>query len=118
MANRNKTAGNNYERQIMNELIKMGYDVKTARNESRTMDAKGVDIVGNFPFHAQCKLTCNIPNYHKLITTMPDDKPGIIFHGKVEKANTQFVKKGEYVTMEKETFYDLMHKWNNMEQSK
>ena len=55
MANRNRTAGNNFERLIVNELKELGFDdVVTSRAESRNMDNRGVDIFGNnFPFYIQ-----------------------------------------------------------------
>lgn len=110
MSNRNRTSGNTYELKIVHELKDMGYHVSTSRNESRTMDAKKVDIVGDFPFHVQCKNTTTRPDYNTILNEMPDDKPNLIFHKLTAKANTKFITQGEFVIMKKETFYNLI-KW-------
>ena len=53
MANRNRTAGNQYERDIVNELKEHGYDVVTTRSESRNADNAGIDV-RNYPYHTKC----------------------------------------------------------------
>ena len=105
MANRNRTAGNSLERLIVRELKELGYlDVVTARAESRNMDNKGIDVFGDsLPFYVQCKLSKDRPNYHKLILDtkgLDNKKPLFVFHRLVEKANSSFVAKGDYVIME------------------
>lgn len=102
MASRNRTAGNNYERQIAKELREFGFEAVTSRSESRNLDAKGIDLVTNFPMKPQMKSAINQPNIHKLLTETEAD---IIFFKKTEKANKRFVTKGEYVMMKKEDFY-------------
>ena len=106
MANRNKTAGNNYERQIAQELRDMGYEAVTSRQESRSLDNAGVDLVTNFPYAPQMKCSINQPNIHKLLT---ETEAEIIFFKKLEKANKKFVGKGEYIMMKKTDFYDILH---------
>lgn len=109
----NRTAGNNYERQIVNELKELGFDAVTARAESRNMDAKKVDVFGkNLPIHIQCK---NSKDNFKVSAyfeenedIFPGDKPVVIFHKKTKKANKKFIKEGEYVYMKKEDFYKLL----------
>lgn len=111
-ANRNRNAGNGYERLIVNELKGEGYeDVVTSRAESRNMDNKGVDIFGaSLPVHIQCKNSKSWQDLHKLLTSelLPDDKPTVVFHRKTKKANTRFVTQGDYVSMKKEDFYELL----------
>jgi hypothetical protein len=88
-----------------------GKNVVTTRSESKALDNKGVDIFGDkLPFYVQCKVMQNNPNYHELITRkeLPKDKPLVVFHKKVEKAGEKFMPKGEYVTMTKEVFYNLI----------
>lgn len=112
MSTRNREAGNAYERQIVNELKDRGYsDITTTRAESRNMDNKGVDIMGNIPFYVQCKLSINNPNYHKLLysSLLPKDKPTVVFHGKCEKAKVNFIKKADYVIMTKDYFYNIIN---------
>ena len=126
MANRNRNAGNGYERKIVNELKGMNFpSVITSRSESRNMDNAGVDIFDTkqnpnegeriLPVHIQCKNSKTNVNYHKLLTSedLPDDKDTVIFHKKTEKVGNRFYGRGEYVIMKKETFYDLLnHKTN------
>lgn len=105
---RNRDAGHKFERDVVTELKKLGYDVSTSRNESRKMDAMKVDIVGNFPYHIQCKNTQNRPDYNSLIGEMPKDKPCLVFHRQTHKANKKFMTDGDFVIMSKETFYNLI----------
>lgn len=102
MANRNRTAGHNYERQIAQELRKLGFEAVTSRYESRSMDDSGVDLVSNFPLNPQMKVSINQPNVHELTTTTDAE---IVFFKKVQKAGSRFMVKGEYVMMRKEDFY-------------
>jgi Holliday junction resolvase len=104
----NRTAGHKYERDTVKKLKDLGYaDVVTSRAESRNMDNRGVDIFGpSMPFHVQCKNSVRDLKYHKLFKNdkLPNDKPLVIFHKRTQKANKRFVKVGEYVIMEYETF--------------
>jgi Holliday junction resolvase len=107
-SNRNRTAGHNFERLIVKELKELGYDVVSARSESKNMDDRGVDIFGpDFPYYVQCKNSKTYQKLHELITSekLPKDKDTIVFQRKTRKANTKFVTEGDYVSMSKETFY-------------
>jgi Holliday junction resolvase len=102
MANRNRTAGHNYERQIAQELRKLGFEAVTSRYESRSLDDSGVDLASNFPLNPQMKVSINQPNVHELMTTTDAE---ILFFKKVLKVGYKFMGKGEYVMMRKEDFY-------------
>jgi len=104
----NRTAGNNFERIIVRELKELGYDVTTSRNESRKMDAMQVDIMGDIPYHIQCKNSKNKPKYDKLLKEMPDDKVPVVFHRQTHKAGKNFVTDGDFVIMRKEDFYEIL----------
>lgn len=104
----NRTAGNNFERTIVNELKKLNYNVCTSRNESRKMDALKVDIMGDIPYHIQCKNSQNKPKYEVLLKEMPHDKVPVVFHRQTHKANSNFVTDGDYVIMRKEDFYEIL----------
>ena len=107
----NRTAGHNYERLIGRELKEFGYNTKTTRQESHTLDALKIDVIAdNMPFHIQCKTTNQTFNYSKFYTKeyKEQDKPNLIFHKKTKRANTNFVTEGEYVIMKKEDFYKLL----------
>ncbi len=80
MNSRNK--GNSFERKIMNELLELGYDCLTSRNESKRLDDAGVDLVDNTPFYFQLKKTERLPNLHQVIKDMPDAKIRTVLHCK------------------------------------
>lgn len=108
----NRTRGNNYERQIVNELKDLGFlDVVTSRAESRNMDNKGVDVFGHsLPVYIQAKNYTKYPDSHSLLTSelLPTEKPTVIFHKKTKKANSKFMTQGEYVYMNKDLFYEVL----------
>jgi hypothetical protein len=110
MASRNRTAGNNYERQIAKELRDMGFKAVTSRSESRNLDAKGIDLVTDFPLAPQMKCSINQPNVHELLTTTEAE---VIFYKKVLKAKKKFTTKGEYIMMKKSDFYKLIEEIYN-----
>lgn len=105
MANRNRDAGHRYELNILGKLKELFPDILTSRNESRSLDAKKVDFCNTKEFNFQCKLSINQPNV-RILDQMPSGK-NVIVYGKVEKANTHFVKKGDYVIMKLSTFIEL-----------
>jgi hypothetical protein len=116
MPRNNRTAGNNYEREIRLELRELGFnDVETSRAESRNMDNRGVDLFGtSMPFYVQCKNYTKYPDINALLTSelLPTDKPLVVFHKKTKKSNTRFMTQGEYVYMTKEYFYSLIKQIN------
>lgn len=114
MANRNRTAGHNYERQVAKELKALGYEkVVTSRSESRNMDNSGVDLfdpTGVFPFYIQNKIYKGYPKLDDLINgkIVKKDKPMLVFHKKVEKKGDRFYTQDEFVSMRKEEFYVIL----------
>ncbi len=118
---RNRQAGNKYEVDLVNELKSMAYSVVTSRSESRNMDNKKVDVFSPpgtaesevFPYYIQAKFTSVSPSYATLLSTMPSDRPGLVFHKKAEsyKCKDDKVRHrsvGEFVIMTKELFYELL----------
>ncbi len=117
MSNRNRTAGNNWERLCVNTLKKVFKDIVSSRSESKSRDDQGVDLInkdeyknGKVPFNFQCKSTASKADYHTLLTTMPDDVPPVILHQYKRKSNTKFMTQGEYVIMKYNDFIDLLKK--------
>lgn len=114
MANRNRTAGNNYEREIAKELREFGFEkIVTSRSESRNMDNSGVDLFdpsGAFPYYIQNKVYKGYPKLNELINgeIVNKEKPMLVFHKKVVKKKTRFFTEDEFVSMKKETFYELL----------
>ena len=103
MANRNRTAGHNYERLIAQELRMLGFEAVTSRYESRSIDDSGVDLVSNFPLNPQMKVSITQPNVHGLLTSTDAE---IIFFKKVQRSGNRFMVKGEYVMIRKDDFYN------------
>ena len=124
MAN-NRNRGNNFERCIVNELKELGFDAVTSRAESRNMDARKVDVFSPegsnnpLPIHIQTKNmkdNFKVADYYRENKEFfPKDKPLVIIHKKTKKAITKFVTEGEFVYMEKESFYWLLKKLKNNE---
>lgn len=110
---RNRNAGHQFEREIVNELKLLGFPkAVTARSESKNLDDKGVDIANTPGYQFQCKNMVLNPNYHELITRMPQETGvvNVIIHRKTKKAKSRFVTQGDYVLMRKEDFYHLLQK--------
>lgn len=102
-ANRNRTAGHNWEREVVTALKKIGFeDAVSSRYESKKADDAGVDIVGTGPFNIQCKNETKRPDYHKLITEMPDGI-NIVCHKYTKKSQKgKFQCQGKYAIMDYE----------------
>ena len=105
MANRNRTAGHIFERDVISMLRERGWDVHTSRYASRLLDDKGVDIAGNYPRNIQCKASVNTPNIKKLLDETEAD---IIFWRKMEKKGRKFYKVGEYALLPLGDLLDLI----------
>jgi len=111
---RNKTAGSNWERKIVNELKEIGFkSVVTSRAESRNLDNKKVDVFcteNEFPYYIQAKCYQNYPKLNDLINN--DDvckkRPMLVFHQKTIKKGTRFYTEDEFVSMKKEVFYNIL----------
>jgi len=115
MSSRNRTAGHNFERDVVQDLKILGFpDAVTARAESRNTDNKGIDICNTPGYQFQCKNMKLIPNYHKIISEMPDGNTvvNVLIHRKTKKAKTRFITEGDYVVLTKKDFYNILEKLN------
>ena len=112
----NRNRGNSLERSYRLKLIELGYkDVTTTRNESRSMDALGIDLMGNsLPFYVQVKSTNNrIFNHKKWYDErdekLPVDKPTIVFNRITKKSEKgRFMTDGEFVVLKLEDFLNMI----------
>jgi len=97
-----RNRGNNYERQLAQQFRELGWaDCVTARNESRTTDSKKVDLCNTTPLNVQAKCKNNFSSPVKILAEMPQDANyNLVF--------TKVVSKGEYVTMAKADFYEII----------
>jgi len=113
-ARNNRTAGNNYERFIVNELkarFPLFNKACTSRLESKSLDDQKVDICFTPGFNFQCKNSKANLDYNEIINSMPvNENKNVIIHRKTKKVNTRFVTQGDYVILKKEDFYKLLEK--------
>ena len=109
-----KNKGSRYELEIAKELSTCGYpEIVTSRSESKRMDNAKVDLIdkeGRLPFHIQCKITKNTPNYFKIREEAPKNLPFTIFWNRqeVKEGNVNMSSKGEVVMVPKDFFYELL----------
>jgi len=113
MANRNRTAGHNWEREVAKMLRDLFPDIATSRYSSREIDDSGVDFVRTGDFKFQAKSTMKAPSYHNLLTEMGSGFP-VILHkltgkgtGKKSKGKI-LIPKGNYAIMKMEHFVELL----------
>ena len=116
--NYSKNKGSRYEQQIAKELRELGFEgVKTSRAVNKEADNNKVDIVdtkNQLPFNIQLKKTLVAPQYFKIreeSTVSPESF--ILFWAKQEKKETNICTVGECVTMDKQTFYQLIKPYIN-----
>ena len=114
MSNRNRTAGHNWEREVIKDLKKSGYkDAVSSRYESKKADDAGIDVVNTGPFNFQCKNETKRPDYHKLITEMPAGI-NIVLHKYTKKTEKgKFGCQSKYAVMEYDTFLILLDAFIN-----
>lgn len=105
MSNRNRDAGHNFERDIVQRLKQRGWDVLTSRYVSRRLDDSGIDIAGDYPCKVQCKATVTTPRIEDILQSSAADT---IFWRKMEKRGTKFFNNGEYAIIDLETFLDII----------
>jgi len=138
-SNRNRTAGNNYEREIVSRYNEFGFTNKegehtplfplvgTTRNLSTKLDSMKVDIYTENPSEfkdfglvIQAKNTTNTIQYPKLIKQMEPavDMLGgipVVYHKQTQRvqkdSNTpRFMTRGEYVALKAKDFEDIYTK--------
>ena len=81
MANRNRTAGHDWEREVINDLKDIGYsEAVSSRYASRETDDAGIDICNTENLAIQCKNTTINVDYHKINQSMNTDKNKIIYY--------------------------------------
>lgn len=83
MANTNRNKGHNYERQLVKDFKKLGFEnCVTSRYGSKMLDDQGIDLMNTGDFAIQAKCYKRNPQYKKVLADMvvkPTDVP-IIFH--------------------------------------
>ena len=111
-----KNKGNNFERQIVNELKELtgNENISTSRSTSKKLDNMKIDIFdedGVLPCYFQLKKTQNTPSVKKINDEVGKiDKPLCILWNIQEKkeGNTNITSCGEYAIIPKSFFYELL----------
>jgi hypothetical protein len=117
-ANRNRTAGHGWERDLVKCFHDLGFPhVVTSRSESRARDAQGIDLVnkderfhGQFPFNIQAKNMIGHVKYAKLLEALPREKGvlNVVIHKQTEKQGTRFKTQGTYAILPLTDFFTLI----------
>ena len=107
MPTRNKQAGSKWELDIVHKLKEMGYEAVSSRQESRSADARGIDVITDYPYLIQAKCMVNQPNFHTLLTETDAE---VVFFRKTEKRGKRFYAVGEYAVIPLKEFYKLTEK--------
>ena len=105
MSNPHRARGHNWERSVIHELIKRGWDAVSSRYASRMMDDQGVDIVSDYPHKIQCKATQTTPGIHDILQTTQAD---VIFWRRTEKKGERFFKTSDYAILRLEDYLNLV----------
>ena len=125
MASRNRTAGNNYERDIAKFYRKVGFPhVVTSRSESRATDNRKIDLMnkdpfrnGEFPLAPQCKTAASNLDVVKVFKEIDSDKIKVLHYRRTKKAKTRFVSQGDFVVIDLEFYGELLKTWLNDRES-
>jgi hypothetical protein len=108
---RNRTAGHNFERQVVNDLKARGFvSAVSSRFESRRLDDSGVDICNTSPFDIQCKNMQGNIDYQKYLEAInpPDGHEiKVLLHKKTKKVKSRFMPEGIFAIMYYEDFLRL-----------
>jgi hypothetical protein len=114
---RNRSVGHRWERDCARAYRECGHPhVVTTRSESKARDDTGIDLMNKDEFKngllrdaPQCKCTLKNPDYHKLITELPEELGmPVVLHRKTEKQGKIFRVVGEYAIIRVEDFFKLI----------
>lgn len=105
-AKKSKHKGSDYEREIVNKINELGYEVSRSATESKKLDNNKVDIAGDCPFAIQAKCTQNLPNYYTIREASTDPRPLALLWKKVAEING--ISKGQLAIIPIEYFYELL----------
>ena len=112
MANRNRTAGHNWERKVINDLKEIGYsEAVSSRQVSREADNAGIDICNTGNIAIQCKNTAKNIDYHKINKSMNTGKHKIIVHKRTENKGNRFIEQGKYAIVDYNFLMQLLASW-------
>lgn len=112
---RSRRKGNTFEREVVNKLREIGYNVSTSRSESKKLDNNKIDIAdldGTLPTNIQVKYTSTTPNYFLIKDLCSDkSKPFTIIW---KKSNSGKHSPGTIAMIPIDFFYELIKKYGNL----
>lgn len=114
----NKSRGSNLEREIVNDLKKVGFEkAATSRYASRMLDDNKVDVAFSEPFAFQIKTLNGRAKYEEILSEMITDDLKVLIHKMTRKANKSFMEVGKFAILD---YYDFLNilvalKSNNLE---
>jgi Holliday junction resolvase len=116
--NRNRTAGHDFEREIVTALKKCGFPhAATSRITNRLRDAEKIDIVntdelrnGRLPYNIQCKNTSGPISYTTLLEEIEliEGITNVVLHKKTEKAVSNFMPRGKFAFLHLRDFLKMV----------
>jgi len=116
--NRNRTAGHDLEREIVNALKKCGFPhAATSRITNRLRDAEKIDIAnvdelrnGRLPYNIQCKNTSGPIPYQTILEEIEliEGITNVVIHKKTEKAGTKFMPRGKFAFLHLRDFLKMV----------
>ena len=98
----NRRKGNGYERELAQRLRRIWPAVATSRQESRSRDAAGVDLVNTGCLNIQAKAWKAAPSYHQILKDMPDEP------GQINVICHKRPRKGSVVVLAAEDFWEMV----------
>ena len=111
---KSRRKGNAFEREIVQKLNSLGFNVTTSRNESKKLDNNKIDIAdldGTLPTNIQAKYTATTPNYYNIRNLCTDtSKPFTIIW---KKSNHGKHSPGTLAMIPVEFFYELLQTYLN-----
>lgn len=116
MSNRNRRAGHDLERKVVNDFKAIGYaSAISSRMESKRKDDAGIDICNTDPFAIQCKNMQGNIDYAAFLEDMEvtKDEIRVVVHKKTKKAKTRFVEVGTYAILPYEDFLRIAELLSN-----
>jgi hypothetical protein len=127
-SSRNRSAGHNFERAIVNTLKLSGFpNASTSRLCSRLKDSQKIDIVnadeslhGRLPYNIQAKCMATRLDYRETLDEIPlvEGIINVVLHKKMIKSPTgkTFQTKGHYAFMYQHDFFKMVKEIEELKQ--
>lgn len=116
IAQRNKRAGSNHEREEVNRYGRYFHNVASTRSCNQHRDGCGIDICnqdeatfGRLPIEVSCKTSVSSIPFQKLLHEMDGEGIRVVHFKKTQKSKEGvFIAKGEYAIMYREGYEQFL----------